>query len=138
MIPPLIAECLKLGISSFLLQKQLRTSPDKAHMTWGLASHSLYVVPSILYLVQNNLQFVAMQFLDAPTYQILGNLKIVSTGVLFRVFLGRHLSRFQWIGLVLLMAGAATTQIDTSCSETPTFNASAKVRGFNCQWSSVQ
>ena len=38
-------------------------------------------VPGVAYQVLNNLNFVTLYFLDAPTFQILGNLKIVATGV---------------------------------------------------------
>jgi UDP-sugar transporter A1/2/3 len=54
---------------------------------------------------------------DPATYQILGNLKIVSTGLLLRLALRRHLSRLQWLALLLLMTGAATSQINTDCSQ---------------------
>lgn len=46
-----------------------------------------------------------------------GNLKIVTTGLLLRVALRRQLSRLQWLALLLLMAGAATSQINTDCSK---------------------
>ena len=54
--------------------------------------------------------------MDPATYQILGNLKIITTGVLFRVFLRRQLSLLQWIALFLLAVGATTSQINTDCS----------------------
>jgi len=34
--------------------------------------------------VHNNVQFMTLKYVDPATYQILGNLKIVTTGVLFR------------------------------------------------------
>jgi len=43
----------------------------------------------------NNVQFYTMAYVDAATYQILGNLKIVTTGFLFWVALKRYLSRIQ-------------------------------------------
>jgi len=36
-----------------------------------------------------------MAYVDAATYQILGNLKIVTTGFLFWIALKRYLSRIQ-------------------------------------------
>ena len=41
----------------------------------------------------------------------------MTTGLLLRVALRRHLSRLQWMALLLLMAGAATSQINTDCSK---------------------
>ena len=57
------------------------------------------------------LQFWTLKYVDPATYQILGNLKIVTTGVLFRLLLQRRLSLLQWISLVLLMVGATTSQV---------------------------
>ena len=54
--------------------------------------------------------------MDPATYQILGNLKIVTTGLLLRVALQRKLSLLQWVALTLLMVGATTSQINTDCS----------------------
>lgn len=56
-------------------------------------------------------QFWTLKYVDPATYQILGNLKIVTTGVLFRLLLQRRLSLLQWIALVLLMVGATTSQV---------------------------
>ncbi len=56
-------------------------------------------------------QFWTLRYVDPATYQILGNLKIVTTGVLFRLLLQRRLSMLQWIALVLLMIGATTSQV---------------------------
>ena len=56
-------------------------------------------------------QFMTLRYVDPATYQILGNLKIVTTGILFRLFLQRRLSLLQWIALALLMIGATTSQV---------------------------
>ena len=56
-------------------------------------------------------QFLTLKYVDPATYQILGNLKIVTTGVLFRLVLQRRLSMLQWIALALLMVGATTSQV---------------------------
>ena len=61
-------------------------------------------------------QFFFLQYVDPATYQILGNLKIVTTGLLLRLALRRYLSKLQWMALLLLMTGAATSQINTDCS----------------------
>ena len=80
-------------------------------MTYSTGQTALFVVPSIIYWVHNNVQFLTLQYVDAATYQILGNLKIVTTGLLFWVWLRRKLSLLQWMALVLLMVGATTSQV---------------------------
>ena len=57
------------------------------------------------------LQFYFLKYVNPATYQILGNLKIVSTGLLLRLCLGRRLSLLQWMALVLLTVGATTSQV---------------------------
>ncbi|XP_047952326.1 CMP-sialic acid transporter 1-like isoform X2 [Salvia hispanica] len=48
---------------------------------------------------------------------IMGNLKIVTTGILFRLFLRRKLSNLQWMAIVLLAIGTTTSQVK-GCGET--------------------
>lgn len=72
-------------------------------------------------MIHNNVQFLTLQYVDPSTYQILGNLKIVTTGLLFRIILKRQLNRLQWIALALLMIGATISQI--SCDKDSTLAA---------------
>jgi len=81
----------------------------------------LYSLPALIYFVQNNLVFWALLYIDATTYQVLVNLKILTTGVLFRFIMGKELSGIQWSALVLLMVGCATSQLSTSCNATSLF-----------------
>ena len=74
----------------------------------------MFIVPSAIYLVQNNIQFLFLKYVDPSTYQILGNLKIATTGILFRVFLKRYLSKVKWLSLMLLLVGATTSQVSPS------------------------
>ncbi|KAI9018402.1 nucleotide-sugar transporter-domain-containing protein [Hyaloraphidium curvatum] len=69
------------------------------------------MVPAILYFIQNNLQYIAVTLLDAATFQVTYQMKILTTA-LFTVFiLNRSLSRLKWISLVFLTAGIALVQL---------------------------
>lgn len=70
------------------------------------ASHQTHPTPP-----STPLQFFFLKYVNPATYQILGNLKIVTTGVLLRLCLQRRLSLLQWMALVLLMVGATTSQV---------------------------
>lgn len=70
----------------------------------------LISVPAIIYVLQNNLLFVAISNLDAATFQVCYQLKLLTTALFFRILLGKPLSKMQWISLVLLFGGIATVQ----------------------------
>ncbi|XP_028132473.1 UDP-N-acetylglucosamine transporter isoform X1 [Diabrotica virgifera virgifera] len=68
-------------------------------------------VPSFVYLVQNNLLYLSASHLDAATYQVTYQIKILTTA-LFSVFiLNRKLLRTQWISLFTLITGIVLVQL---------------------------
>ncbi|CAO3655195.1 unnamed protein product [Mucor hiemalis] len=64
-------------------------------------------LPAILYLVQNNLQYVAATNLDAATFQVTYQLKILTTAFFSVVMLKRKLSNAKWTALAILTMGIA-------------------------------
>jgi UDP-sugar transporter A1/2/3 len=73
-------------------------------------------VPSCLYVVQNNLLYYALSHLDAATYLVVYQLKILTTAVFSTLLLDRALSRLQWVSLVLLTLGVSLAQLHASNS----------------------
>lgn len=67
-------------------------------------------VPSFLYTVQNNLLYLALTNLDAATYQVCYQMKILTTAVFSAVMLNRKFSAKKWFALVLLTMGVVLAQ----------------------------
>ncbi|TVY19476.1 UDP-galactose transporter [Lachnellula arida] len=75
---------------------------------WKLA------IPATLYTLQNSLQYISVSNLDAVHFQILYQLKILTTALFSVTMLGRALSSKKWIALVLLTIGVTIVQIPTN------------------------
>ncbi|UXI17167.1 Eukaryotic translation initiation factor 2 [Sarcoptes scabiei] len=67
-------------------------------------------VPSFLYTIQNNLLFLALTNLDAATYQVTYQFKIIITALFSKWLLRKDLSLKQWFALFLLMFGVIMVQ----------------------------
>ncbi|KAL7118420.1 hypothetical protein ACP275_02G000400 [Erythranthe tilingii] len=111
-----LVEALKCALSLAALTRIWRiegvTEDNRLTTTWDEVS--VYPIPAALYLVKNLLQYYIFAYVDAPGYQILKNLNIISTGVLYRIILKKKLSEIQWIAFILLCAGCTTAQLNSN------------------------
>ncbi|KAK3331793.1 nucleotide-sugar transporter-domain-containing protein [Cercophora scortea] len=69
------------------------------------------VIPAALYTLQNSLVYVAISNLDAVTFQVTYQLKILTTVLFSIALLGRKISSRQWMSLILLTFGVALVQV---------------------------
>lgn len=69
-------------------------------------------VPAFIYVIQNNLLYVALANLPAATYQVTYQSKILTTAVFSILMLNKDINFKQWFALVLLFIGVAIVQLD--------------------------
>ncbi|RUP18953.1 nucleotide-sugar transporter-domain-containing protein [Jimgerdemannia flammicorona] len=90
------------------------------------------LIPSGLYALQNNLLYIALSNLEAATFQVTYQMKILTTALFSVVLLGRSLSQNKWFALVLLMIGVTLVQLQTvSTSSTPTVPTAAALAAIS-------
>ncbi|KAG2176535.1 hypothetical protein INT44_007198 [Umbelopsis vinacea] len=73
-------------------------------------------IPALLYLIQNNLQFIASSNLDPATFQVTYQLKILTTALFSVMMLRKTLNPLKWMSLVMLTIGIGLVQVSTNTS----------------------
>ncbi|KAG0274858.1 hypothetical protein BGZ95_009408 [Linnemannia exigua] len=111
-----IAEIIKLctctGILAYNTQSIPRTIDIIRREIIGQPREILkMLIPSGLYALQNNLLYIALSNLEAATFQVTYQLKILSTAVFSVVMLNRRLTKQKWLSLCLLMLGVTLVQL---------------------------
>ncbi|XP_012281061.1 UDP-galactose transporter senju [Orussus abietinus] len=74
----------------------------------------LYMIPSFLYCLYNNLAFVNLAVFDPTTYYLLLQFRVVITGIVFQMVFKKTLSTRQWISLILLTVGCMVKQFNVN------------------------
>jgi UDP-sugar transporter A1/2/3 len=72
-----------------------------------------FSVPAIIYFCTNNLEFYCLMFLNTPTFMIFQQMKILTTGIIFRIVFKKKLTNLQWVALFLLTLGTMTSQLSS-------------------------
>ena len=96
--------------------------------TWKL------LVPAALFTVQNYLLFIALSHLDAVTFQMLSQSKLISAAIFSVMLLEKRLRWVQWAALVLLTFGVYLSQRESGAASSkvamvPKADASSLVLG---------
>jgi UDP-galactose transporter len=118
-------EVMKLAISLSMALYEIATNPKTPETSTAAGLFSelgravftndswKLAIPAMLYTLQNSLQYVGVSNLDAATFQVTYQLKILTTALFSVMLLGRSLSLRRWLSLFLLMLGVAIVQIPT-------------------------
>lgn len=85
-------------------------------------------VPGFLYVIQNNLLYVAATNLEAAKFQVAYQLKLLTTALFSVIMLRTQLSRVQWLSLVVLMGGVALVQLPSASVQNPSSSSGVSSR----------
>lgn len=116
----LLVEAIKLVVSLIFATYDIRRSHPSSSLsnTVLLLRRSIFapdswklILPAALYTLQNSLVYVAISNLDAVTFQVTYQLKILTTVLFSILLLGTSISSRQWAALVLLTFGVALVQV---------------------------
>ena len=106
-------EFIKLLVAGCLLSRDIFNSkgttngntnnhPDTVVMPTSPSFIIKYAVPGLLYAVCNVLNYVVVSMVGSTNYQLLNNMKIITTAVIYRLVLGREIKMIQWTAIMLL------------------------------------
>ena len=111
----LTVELLKLLVSGLGILVEVNRDGITAETSikMSLKDAVAYSIPAALYLAKNLLQYKVLLYVDAPSYQILKNLNVLTTTLLYAILLRKNVNSLQWCAMVLLSAGCAVSQLET-------------------------
>ena len=117
-------ELLKLVLASSLFYRALNEAKAGRGDAPGFALDPKvlvkFAIPALIYMAGNNILFIALKYLDAPTYQVLGNIKIIVVAIIQRLALKSQKTVVQWLGVALLMLGMmviGASKLDANASK---------------------
>jgi len=68
-------------------------------------------LPALLFVVQNNLSYFALQRIDATLFLVTYQLRLLTTACMMMFILGRRFSYLQWLALFMALVGVITVQV---------------------------
>ena len=102
----LLTESVKLGLALGMYLRFDGSPEVLARTVMGtLPLLVKYSVPAALYCIYNNLVYTNLASFDPGTYNVLMQLRIVMTGVIYQQAFSKRLNRNQWTAIVLIAVG---------------------------------
>mmetsp|Transcript_20693 Transcript_20693/g.39327 ORF Transcript_20693/g.39327 Transcript_20693/m.39327 type:complete len:334 (-) Transcript_20693:458-1459(-) len=107
----MFSELIKLCFSGFMLSWQYAFAKELPKVTIDPYRYLKACIPALLYFISNNVNFIIIRELDPVAFQILNNIKILTTAILFKFMMNADVSPLQWRMLLVLMAGSIMSQL---------------------------
>ncbi|CAJ0583391.1 unnamed protein product, partial [Mesorhabditis spiculigera] len=118
----LFMELIRLCTCILITVVRLRSISKFLEEFWTTVVHNKLetakvCVPALIYAIQNNLYYVALANIDATTYLVTHQLRIITTAVLSVALLSKRISMKQWMALVMALIGIIIVQLDRAKSQ---------------------
>jgi len=68
-------------------------------------------LPALLFVIQNNLSYFALQRIDATLFLVTYQLRLLTTACMMMFILGKRFSYLQWLALIMALVGIITVQV---------------------------
>ena len=104
----LLAETLKFVFSVTILIFNGQFLSEFSSMTWRETLP--YTIPAFCFSIDNVCQFVALQLVDAPTFSLVQQIKILITAFLWRSFFDTKFTQAQLSALLFLFLGVVSSK----------------------------
>jgi len=128
---PLSVEAVKLVVSSAMhIHERLARKELQIPLGFTSCRFLAYAFPAFCYFVSNNCMFIIIRHLGASTFQIMNNLKVLTTGLFMYVFLKRKLSWMQWKALIMLVIGCMVTQLNVKVGKVDQHDNQSTLTGY--------
>ena len=104
------AELVKLGLSYILLVASDGQSAARDALREVPSNATRLAVPSVLYVIQNNLLFEGVRLLSPTAYMVCSQSKILTSAICSVLLLGTRITRKQYVSLMVLVCGMTMVQ----------------------------
>lgn len=123
-----LSEILKLLICVAMFVNQLMNETVKIRFSW--LETVLLGVPGLIYAINNTMAFMLLNYVDPATFQLLSNMKVITTTVLTWIIMKKVFSGIQWISLVVLFVGSSLSTIAADPASVSSVKLGATTTGF--------
>jgi len=103
----ILGEILKLSTTF------VRTGCETPTMDITSLRQSLrFLIPSILYTVNNNIYFIGLTFVTPPIWIILCSFRTALTALVYRFYLKQNISKLQFAGVLCIVSSIIVAKVD--------------------------